>query len=77
MRHTWFVVAAVIPVLIVSACSSRNAVNKPHNKAGGGKGGYGYKIAVVTHGSAGDAFWTIVQNGVKQARLRQVRDLTG
>jgi len=67
MRRTWFVAAAVIPALFVSACSSRNAVNKPHNKAGGGKGGYGYKIAVVTHGSAGDAFWTIVQNGVKQA----------
>jgi len=56
-----------VPVLVVSACSSRNAVNKPHNKSGGGSGGYGYKIAVVTHGGAGDAFWSIVKNGVQQA----------
>jgi simple sugar transport system substrate-binding protein len=66
-RSTWLVAAAVVPMLVVSACSSRNAVNKPHNKAGGGKGGYGYKIAVVTHGGQGDAFWSIVRNGVMQA----------
>jgi simple sugar transport system substrate-binding protein len=67
MRRTWLVAAAVVPVLVVAACSSRNAVNKPHNKTGGGKGGYGYKIAVVTHGGAGDAFWSIVKNGAMQA----------
>jgi len=54
-------------VLLVSACSSVNAVNRPHNKAGGGKGGYKYKIAVVTHGSQGDSFWSIVKSGSDQA----------
>jgi len=67
-RRAWVVVAAVaVPMLVVSACSSRNAVNKPHNQSGGGKGGYGYKIAVVTHGGAGDSFWSIVKNGAVQA----------
>ncbi len=67
MRRTWVIAAVVVPMLVVSACSSRNAVNKPHNKSGGGKGGYGYKIAVVTHGGAGDSFWSIVKKGAEQA----------
>jgi simple sugar transport system substrate-binding protein len=61
------VAALVVPVLAVSACSSANAVNKVHSKAGGGKGGYGFKIAVVTHGGAGDSFWSIVKSGTQQA----------
>jgi simple sugar transport system substrate-binding protein len=55
-------------MLAVTACSSDNAVNaEKTTEASGGKGGYGYKIAVVTHGSAGDAFWSIVKNGVEKA----------
>ncbi|MDQ2748166.1 MAG: sugar ABC transporter substrate-binding protein [Actinomycetota bacterium] len=38
-----------------------------HNKAGGGSGGYKDKIAVVTHGGAGDSFWSIVKAGAVQA----------
>jgi simple sugar transport system substrate-binding protein len=60
----------------VAACSSRNAVNKPHNKTGGGKGGYGYEIAVVTHSGAGDAFWSIVKNGAMQAGKDMGDDVT-
>jgi simple sugar transport system substrate-binding protein len=55
--------ALVVPVLATSACSSSNAVNRVSNKAGSGSGGYGYKIAVVTHGGAGDSFWSIVKAG--------------
>jgi len=65
-RSTWLVAAAVVPMLVASACSSRNAVNVVHNKVGGGKGGYKYKIAMVTHGGAGDAFWSIVKRGGQQ-----------
>ncbi|MGY1641026.1 sugar ABC transporter substrate-binding protein [Geodermatophilus sp. SYSU D00703] len=36
------------------------------NGAGGGAGG-GLTVAVVTHGSAGDAFWDVVQNGAEAA----------
>ncbi|WNV75318.1 sugar ABC transporter substrate-binding protein [Geodermatophilus sp. DSM 44513] len=36
--------------------------------AGGGGGGGGeLSVAVVTHGSAGDAFWDVVQNGAEAA----------
>ncbi len=59
--------AVLALALVASACSSVNAVNRRHVGAGGGKGGYGYKIAVVTHGGPGDAFWSIVKNGVDQA----------
>jgi len=56
-------------LLLLAACTSSNAVNKPPagNAAGGGAGKYGFKIAVVTHGSSGDAFWSIVKNGAEQA----------
>ncbi|HEX9230333.1 MAG TPA: sugar ABC transporter substrate-binding protein [Jatrophihabitantaceae bacterium] len=64
----WLLATLLVPVLVLlSACSDRNAVNKVHNKSGGGSGGYGYKIAVVTHGGAGDSFWSIVKKGVQQA----------
>jgi simple sugar transport system substrate-binding protein len=66
MTRRWsaLVLAAVlVPVMASSACSSSNAVNRISNKAGSGSGGYGYKIAVVTHGGAGDAFWSIVKAG--------------
>jgi simple sugar transport system substrate-binding protein len=58
--------AALAVVLLASACSSANSVNVQHNKAGGGSGGYKLKIAVVTHGGAGDTFWSIVKAGAVQ-----------
>ena len=65
--------ALLTPALALGACSSGNAVNKPTEAAsgaagaGGGQGKYGYKIAVVTHGSSGDAFWSIVKAGAQKA----------
>jgi simple sugar transport system substrate-binding protein len=63
------VVPALSLLLLTAACSSNNAVNKPQNDSGkaGGAGKYGYKIAVVTHGASGDAFWSIVKAGVQKA----------
>ncbi len=58
--------AVFAAAILVSACSSANSVNVQHNKAGGGSGGYKYKIAVVTHGGAGDSFWSIVKAGALQ-----------
>jgi simple sugar transport system substrate-binding protein len=66
-RLTPLIAAVAALALLVSACSSRNAVNKPKAQSGGGKGGYGYTIDVVTHGGAGDAFWSIVKAGALQA----------
>ncbi len=62
-KSGWLLATLLAPVIATSACSSSNAVNRQSNKAGGGSGGYGLKIAVVTHGGAGDAFWSIVKAG--------------
>ncbi|MGI8664611.1 MAG: sugar ABC transporter substrate-binding protein [Jatrophihabitans sp.] len=59
--------ALAVAALVLPACSSANSVNRVHAKAGGGKGGYGFKIDVITHGGAGDSFWSIVKAGVTQA----------
>jgi simple sugar transport system substrate-binding protein len=66
-KSSWLVTVLLAPVLATAACSSENAVNRPSDKAGAGSGGYGFKIAVVTHGGAGDAFWSIVKAGAVQA----------
>jgi simple sugar transport system substrate-binding protein len=63
----WLFAALLVAVLALSGCSSRNAVNRVHNKAGSGSGGYGYRIAVVTHGGPDDSFWSIVKAGAEQA----------
>src|SRR2546430_14862204 len=64
----WLLATLLVPVLVLlSACSDRNAVNKVHNKSAGGSGGYGYKIAGGTHGGAGDSFWSIGKKGGQQA----------
>lgn len=56
--------------LALAACSSSSG-NTPSAASGSAgasaKAGYGYTFAVVTHGSAGDAFWTVVKNGAEQA----------
>jgi simple sugar transport system substrate-binding protein len=63
----WSALVAATAVL-ATACSSANSVNVQHNKGGGGgSGGYKYKIAMVTHGGAGDSFWSIVKGGGVQA----------
>jgi simple sugar transport system substrate-binding protein len=59
---------AVLPLAVLAACS-KTANNTPAaaSNAGGGAGGYGYSIAVVTHGGPGDAFWSVVKAGAEKA----------
>ncbi|MGY1601201.1 sugar ABC transporter substrate-binding protein [Geodermatophilus sp. SYSU D00815] len=50
--------------LALAACSADGG----EGDGGGGDGGSSdLSFAVVTHGSAGDAFWDVVQNGAEQA----------
>ena len=54
-----------LPLLLAACTSNKNDDNKTSSASG--SGGYGYKIAVVTHGGAGDTFWDVVKKGALQA----------
>ncbi|WP_410606300.1 sugar ABC transporter substrate-binding protein [Amycolatopsis sp. lyj-109] len=58
--------------LVLSACSGPTADNSKSSSPSSAtvaapNAGGPLKIAVVTHGSAGDAFWNVVKNGAEQA----------
>ena len=66
-------VAAVVPMLALSACSSTGG--KPAdsgNAAGGGQvaSTERMKIALITHAAAGDTFWDIVRKGAEEAAAK-------
>lgn len=60
---------ALAAPLLLSACSTENSDGGGGDEAGdGGVAASGdLDFAVVTHGSAGDAFWDVVQNGAEAA----------
>lgn len=62
---------ALAAALSLAACSGGGAPANDSNNGGGGTnsggGGAGITIAMVTHESPGDTFWTKVQSGAKQA----------
>jgi simple sugar transport system substrate-binding protein len=62
------VLAAVAP-LFLAACTIDGGDSAGAGSGGGGRGGGGSELAfsVITHGSAGDAFWDVVQNGAEAA----------
>lgn len=58
--------------LVLSACSGPAADNSKNSSPSSAtvaapNAGGPLKVAVVTHGSAGDAFWNVVKNGAEQA----------
>jgi simple sugar transport system substrate-binding protein len=66
-KRTLLAVALALP-LVLASCTSESGTDP---KAGGatgatGGGGYAYTFAAVTHGSAGDAFWSVVKAGVEK-----------
>ncbi|GAA4213259.1 sugar ABC transporter substrate-binding protein [Actinocatenispora rupis] len=67
-RGRWWGAAAVLLVLAAAGCSNRVDIGAagpaatPAAKTGGR-----LTVAVVTHGAAGDPFWSIVKNGAVQA----------
>ena len=66
-------VAAVVPMLALSACSSTGG--KPAdsgNAAGGGQAASTsrIKVALITHAAAGDTFWDIVRKGAEEASAK-------
>jgi simple sugar transport system substrate-binding protein len=67
MRIPWrVVVAAAASVLVLAACSDDNS-NSDQQSSSGAAAASNEKIAVITHGSSGDAFWDVVKKGSEQA----------
>ena len=63
--------AAVLAAgILLTACSgpkSDTATSTSSGTAAAAPSSGPFKVAVVTHGSAGDAFWNVVKNGAEQA----------
>jgi simple sugar transport system substrate-binding protein len=67
------VLAAVVPMLALSACSSQGG-RAPEANSAGGAGQVAttdrIKIALITHAAAGDTFWDIVRKGAEEASTK-------
>lgn len=61
------IVAASALLLVAAGCSGTGQQSTASTGGGGGSGKYDYKIAVVTHGAAGDTFWDVVKKGAEKA----------
>lgn len=66
-------VAAVVPMLALSACSSTGG--KPADSGNAGGGGQAastprIKIALITHAAPGDTFWDILRKGAEEASAK-------
>ena len=60
--------AMAAPLFLAAACTTDSA-SGGGNSGKGSSGGSGHlSFAVITHGSAGDAFWDVVRNGLPGAR---------
>lgn len=68
-RHHRLLAIVVAAPLVLAACTTDGGSGSDGGgSAGGGGGGDGdLSFAVITHGSAGDAFWDVVQNGAEAA----------
>ncbi|WP_309073435.1 substrate-binding domain-containing protein [Paenarthrobacter sp.] len=67
------VVAAVVPLVALSACSSQGG--KPADTGGGAAAGQvagtdRIKVALITHAAPGDTFWDIVRKGAEEAAAK-------
>ncbi|HKU30310.1 substrate-binding domain-containing protein [Arthrobacter sp. NyZ413] len=71
-------VAAVVPMIALSACSAQGG-KAPDNASAGGAGQAAstprMKVALITHAAAGDTFWDIVRKGAEEASSKDNVDL--
>jgi simple sugar transport system substrate-binding protein len=68
-RRTRLLALALAAPLLFGACSTDDSGSGDSSTDSGGNAAADgdLSFAVVTHGSAGDAFWDVVQNGAEQA----------
>ncbi|TNB74527.1 sugar ABC transporter substrate-binding protein [Arthrobacter sp. BB-1] len=65
-------VAAVVPMMALSACSSTGGRTEQGGTSGGGQVATTerMKIALVTHAAPGDTFWDILRKGAEEASAK-------
>jgi simple sugar transport system substrate-binding protein len=68
-RRRWWLAAGAAAALVLAACSGPEGTDNSSGESGNQSANTtnDLKIAVITHGSAGDAFWNVVKNGAEQA----------
>ncbi|MCW2579792.1 MAG: Monosaccharide transporter substrate-binding protein family [Blastococcus sp.] len=66
-RHHRLLAIAVAVPLALAACTTDGGDSGGSSSGGGDGGGGDLTFSVITHGSAGDAFWDVVQNGAEAA----------
>jgi simple sugar transport system substrate-binding protein len=69
-RHPRLLAIAMAAPLLLAACTTGGGESEGSGSGSGSGGGSGdgdLSFAVITHGSAGDAFWDVVQNGAVAA----------
>jgi simple sugar transport system substrate-binding protein len=59
--------AMAAPLFLAAACTTDSSSDSSGSSKGSGSAGKHLSFAVITHGSAGDAFWDVVQHGAQQA----------
>jgi simple sugar transport system substrate-binding protein len=59
--------AMAAPLFLAAACTTDSSSDSSGSSKGSGGAGKHLSFAVITHGSAGDAFWDVVQHGAQQA----------
>ncbi len=60
--------AVAAPLFLAAACTTDSSSDSSSASGKGSSGGGGHlSFAVITHGSAGDAFWDVVQHGAVRA----------
>jgi simple sugar transport system substrate-binding protein len=59
--------AMAAPLFLAAACTTDSSSHSSASGTGSSGSGKHLSFAVITHGSAGDAFWDVVQHGAKQA----------
>ncbi|WP_369195262.1 substrate-binding domain-containing protein [Streptomyces djakartensis] len=72
-RHVRAVALASVVCLLLSACSALGDDGDTADSAGSGGG---MRVALVTHGAEGDAFWDLVRKGAEAAAAKDGIDLT-
>jgi simple sugar transport system substrate-binding protein len=65
-RPTCLLALALAAPLVLASCSVGDATDGSGGGSGASAGG-DLTFSVITHGSAGDAFWDVVQNGAEAA----------